>query len=110
MITKEFIDKQKAVIEKKIESLASMVQKNKKYEDAGSADEDNAQEFEEFEGKTALDRGAETEMENLKKALRRIKEGTYGRCRICNEPIETSRLLAYPEADLCATHAKESSS
>lgn len=110
MITKEFIAKQKIAIEKKIESLNQTVQESRRFEDIGSADEDNAREFEEFEGKIALDKGASAEIKNLKKALDRIENGTYGRCRVCNEPIETGRLKAYPEAELCATHAKKQSS
>lgn len=36
-------------------------------------------------------------------ALRRIKDGTYGYCLTCDEPIAIARLKAYPEASLCIT-------
>lgn len=38
-------------------------------------------------------------------ALERIEEGTYGRCRECDEAIQYGRLLVYPEAATCSTCA-----
>jgi RNA polymerase-binding transcription factor DksA len=35
-------------------------------------------------------------------ALRRIDEGTYGRCMSCGEPIPPARLRAIPETPFCA--------
>jgi DnaK suppressor protein len=37
----------------------------------------------------------------LDKALERIKEGTYGICQECGEPISKARLEAVPTATLC---------
>ena len=34
-------------------------------------------------------------------ALRRIEDGTYGKCESCGEPIKESRLKAVPFATLC---------
>jgi hypothetical protein len=34
-------------------------------------------------------------------ALARIKDGTYGRCLSCGEPIPYQRLIAIPEAASC---------
>lgn len=35
-------------------------------------------------------------------ALRRIEEGTFGRCNACGEPIEYERLLVFPETQTCS--------
>src|ERR1039457_1882155 len=35
------------------------------------------------------------------RALARIKEGTYGTCESCGEPIGKARLQAFPRATLC---------
>lgn len=35
-------------------------------------------------------------------ALRRLADGSYGTCARCSEPIEHARLVAVPEAALCA--------
>jgi len=37
----------------------------------------------------------------IDRALARIKDGTYGICVRCAEPIAPERLEAMPEADLC---------
>lgn len=39
-------------------------------------------------------------------ALRRIDEGTYGRCAVDGGPIEESRLNALPWAAYCVKHQK----
>jgi len=110
MITKDFIEKQRIVIRKKIESLNEVIEENRKFEEMGSADEDNAKEFEDFEERAALVKNAEKEISSLKRALKRIDQGTYGRCKVDGKPIEIGRLKAYPEAELCITHAKEKKS
>lgn len=40
-------------------------------------------------------------MDKIDVALRKIKEGNFGTCEECEEPISMSRLLARPEAPLC---------
>ena len=37
----------------------------------------------------------------LSAALRRLHEGSYGRCERCGTPIEPARLAALPEATMC---------
>jgi len=41
------------------------------------------------------------EMRQLRQALARFDEGSYGFCEECGQPIGASRLLARPEARLC---------
>ncbi|MBU0630225.1 MAG: TraR/DksA C4-type zinc finger protein [Candidatus Margulisbacteria bacterium] len=38
---------------------------------------------------------------HIDEALRRIKEGTYGKCTECGKEIKAARLLAVPHARLC---------
>src|SRR3989344_309609 len=38
---------------------------------------------------------------NVKQALSKIKNRTYGKCEKCGKPIETRRLLAMPTAIYC---------
>jgi len=40
-------------------------------------------------------------IQKIEKALRKIKEGTYGTCVSCGEDIGGARLKARPVADLC---------
>lgn len=42
---------------------------------------------------------------NIRKALTRLKLGKYGICEECGQMIDTDRLVAFPEATLCAKDA-----
>lgn len=107
MLDKNFINKQKVRIQERMSMLKKVIADNSVVDDIGSADEDNAYEFEQFQKKQAIAEEMRGELDNLHKALRKIEDGNYGLCRICSNPIEKGRLQAYPEADLCATHAQE---
>jgi RNA polymerase-binding transcription factor DksA len=39
--------------------------------------------------------------DQIKKALKRVKQGKYGICEDCGKMIDTDRLGAYPEATMC---------
>ncbi len=50
------------------------------------------------------------ELEKLRlidEALRRIEDGTYGKCEECETPIGEKRLRTQPWTTLCITHAEE---
>jgi len=49
----------------------------------------------------ALDGEARATVQKIDAALLRIKEGTYGTCGRCGEPIDKKRLEAVPYATLC---------
>ncbi|MES2171718.1 MAG: TraR/DksA C4-type zinc finger protein [Actinomycetota bacterium] len=44
---------------------------------------------------------AESQRTAIQLAFARLEAGTYGDCVNCGGPIEESRLLARPEAELC---------
>jgi DnaK suppressor protein len=44
---------------------------------------------------------------NVRAALRRIEDGTYGRCVVDGGPIEEERLAAVPWTAFCARHKQE---
>ncbi|MFN7934100.1 MAG: TraR/DksA C4-type zinc finger protein [Bryobacteraceae bacterium] len=48
-----------------------------------------------------------TQLREMKSALRRIEEGTYGICAECEEPIGAKRLAAMPAAVLCIRCQRE---
>lgn len=43
-------------------------------------------------------------LSEVDEALRRLEAGTYGRCEVCHDPIETDRLLADPLVRFCLDH------
>jgi RNA polymerase-binding protein DksA len=38
---------------------------------------------------------------HVDEALRRVEDGSYGKCSVCNRPISKARLEAVPHARLC---------
>ncbi len=62
---------------------------------------DTAEEWEERRSTVAL---LETRYNNIRRALKKIEEGTYGICEVSGEPIEEERLAANPAARTCIAH------
>jgi DnaK suppressor protein len=65
--------------------------------DASVADEGQSESYTEAE----LDAGV---LRQVRAALRRIDEGSFGRCIVDGEPIEPKRLEAVPWASYCLKH------
>ncbi|WP_040983556.1 TraR/DksA C4-type zinc finger protein [Oceanobacillus jeddahense] len=68
---------------------------------------DTGTELFEREKDSALDRHAESELEEINNSIHAMEEGTYGICKVCGENIEPERLEALPTADCCAAHQEE---
>lgn len=62
---------------------------------------EQAIDLEDDEVLESLGAAAEKEVSLLKASLGRIKDGTYGTCLKCGEPISEARLEAVPYAPLC---------
>ena len=41
------------------------------------------------------------QLEEVEESLRRLEQGTYGRCERCGQPIDPARLEALPSTRLC---------
>jgi len=65
---------------------------------------DVADNIEEYESNNAVVNELEVRLNNIKAALKRIENGTYGICQISGDPIEKDRLEANPAADTCKKH------
>ena len=50
----------------------------------------------------------EEHLAQLQEALRRVEEGSYGKCERCHNPIDVERLEVVPFAALCIKCAQES--
>jgi DnaK suppressor protein len=64
---------------------------------------DHASEMFDREVDESLEENAETIVQEIDAALRRIEDGTYGTCVRCGNPIPEERLAAVPYAVLCVT-------
>lgn len=67
---------------------------------------DIADNIESYESNTAILKQLETQYNDVKNALEKIKNGTYGICEIGGEAIEPKRLEANPAAKTCLAHMK----
>ena len=72
--------------------------------DNASPDTDAAEQFGHART-TAIKEQIDRKIIQTKKALAQIKVGKYGVCEECGKMIDTDRLMAYPEATLCAADA-----
>ena len=75
--------------------------------------EEEATESFELEKRLALEKQIRERLAESERALKKLDEGTYGRCDRCGQAIPPERLEALPEASLClsckallAKHAK----
>lgn len=73
--------------------------------DIDAADEEEvADSMEEYENNKAILKQLETRLGEVNDALKKIDNGTYGKCSVCGEPIEKDRLEANPAATTCKLH------
>lgn len=66
---------------------------------------DNADKIEEFETNSAITKQLEIRYNELRDALKRITDRTYGKCGVCGEEIPEARLEANPAATTCIKHS-----
>jgi len=71
------------------------------FPDYGDKPDENAQEISDYTTNVATEKMLEKSLEDIDKALERIKKGTYGICKYCGNPISAKRLLARPTAGAC---------
>lgn len=65
---------------------------------------EQADKIEGFEENTAILKELEIRYNNVRHALKKIANGSYGACEISDEPIEPERLAANPAARTCIAH------
>jgi len=63
--------------------------------------EEEATESLELEKRLALEKRIREQLAEVEHALHKCKEGTYGLCDSCGQPIDPARLEALPQANLC---------
>lgn len=60
-----------------------------------------AAEVAEYELNLNVEQDLKTAFRDIQRALKRIKEGTYGICKYCKKPIPEERLKARPTSGSC---------
>jgi RNA polymerase-binding protein DksA len=69
----------------------------------GDKPDENAQEISDYSANVVTEKVLEKSLADVDKALTRIKNGTYGICKYCGNPIAEKRLLARPTANSCVS-------
>ncbi len=70
-----------------------------------TADENEvADKLEELEDNVGIVTALENQLNEVKSALERMENGTYGNCEVCGKPIEQDRLEANPGAKISIKH------
>jgi len=77
------------------------------FPDYGDEEDDNVHEIEGFLVNESLKAEYEKELRDVKGALNRLKDGTYGICKYTGVKIDEKRLLARPTSS-SSVQAKES--
>jgi RNA polymerase-binding transcription factor DksA len=70
-------------------------------------DNDAADRFEDFEGRTGMVTTLQARLTDVNIALGKIDAGTFGNCEVAHEPIEEDRLEANPAARTCKAHMND---
>lgn len=109
---KEKLEEELALVERELEDVGRRNPDNTEDWEAepkdmnqDSADEnETADNFEEFENNAAILNELESRYNDIKTALNKIENGTYGTCEVCDKPIEEERLIANQSARTCKEH------
>jgi DnaK suppressor protein len=114
--SKEFVDKikaslleDKARLEKELARFSNEDESDEKearFPDYGSSDEDNASEVADYEANLSIESDLQKSLRDVDSALDRIDEGEYGICKYCKKTIEEKRLLARPTSSACISCKK----
>jgi len=108
---KKRLEEERAKLESELESVGRRNPHNpndweaEPQETGQAADPTDAADLiEGFEENTAILKELETRYNEVVDALRKIEDGTYGKCEVSGEDIETARLNADPAAKTCTKH------
>jgi RNA polymerase-binding protein DksA len=63
--------------------------------------EEEATESFELERRLTMEKRLRAQLADVERALKKFKDGTYGLCDNCGQPIAPERLEALPQASLC---------
>jgi len=114
---KELLDSEFLILENELSSIGRKNPDNKSdWEATGpdtstsSADDgDVAEGLEQYESNSNVLNQLEIRYNEVKSALDRIADGSYGKCEECEAPIDDDRLEANPAAKTCKVHMNLSS-
>ena len=105
-IEKDLLER-KAFLVGDLESIAKKETEGNKdhykaaFPEYGNKADENAQEISDYSSNLAKEEILEKNLRDINSALGRLKDGTYGKCKYCQNPINLKRLEARPTASSC---------
>ena len=104
--TSAFIDEMKVILAKEEERLTGLISRlghkgqggsfDADFPEYGDDEDENAVEVSDYSSNVSLESEMEKELRDVKAALLRIENGTYGIDKYTGEPIDEARLRARP--------------
>ncbi len=67
----------------------------------GDKEDENAAEVAEFSDNLSLSSELESAMKDIVSAIKAMENGTYGKCKYCQQVIDVQRLMARPTSTSC---------
>lgn len=104
---KAYLSKQKSILLSEKARVEEELKSINKFPQYGDTEEANAQEVERFEGYKGLEKGVKEFLKDINTALGRLDNEKYGICGSCGNPIDKSRLEAFPAALVCVECSKK---
>ncbi len=102
------LEKEKDILEKELQKFAKKDEKlegnwNTEYPRFNKETniEEAGDEVEKYENLLSIEYSFETKLKNVNLALKKLKQGTYGKCEKCGKEMLIERLQACPEARSC---------
>lgn len=108
---KKLEDEKKSILERmqmfaKAESPSGQSSANGWVEHGQKTDE-NAAEVAEYADNISLQQSMQDKLASIETALEAIRDGSYGTCSECGNPVEEARLSAMPTATWCIACKKK---
>ncbi|KKT28515.1 MAG: hypothetical protein A3G02_03005 [Candidatus Yanofskybacteria bacterium RIFCSPLOWO2_12_FULL_44_13b] len=111
---KEILQARKDQIKTELESVAvkspsikgDYDPKMPNYDDDMHDEDSYVREVSDMAVNVAYEQQLEKELEDIQTTLKKIDDGTYGKCEKCAQAIHSERLKAMPVAKLCISCAK----
>ena len=109
---KKQLEAEKERLEKELEKIANKSKRRKgfiaRFLDFGTQEDEIAAEVTTYSNNISLESDLEKSLQEIEKALNKIKKNKYGICEKCGSAISEKRLQAFPQATLCVKCKKES--
>lgn len=108
---KDKLEKERDILLEELGSMGKLNTETGEWEatpqeqDIPESDQNNmADRFEDFEARSSMMKTLEPRLNNILRALRGLNRESFGKCEVCKNDIEISRLDANPAARTCKEH------